>query len=401
MSEKLIIKNFGPIKEVELELKKFNVIIGENATGKSTVAKILAMCRYFSYILENSWKNQSFRDGLYDRGLAEFISEDSYVYYECFHYDFEIQCTKEVMHHQDEDGVYKEEEEFFLSTLKSKSTDFEKLLEELDSIKPKENRTFDSSFDLTFEGWNIPTSFFLNDVSKVLDNPFYLPTERGLQSIFSLGKSSISNISDSLFNQFAELDSIARNFKNDTIIEPLEITYKNVEGKGLFKKEGQHEFLSLYNGASGYKSAIPIVLVVKYYNEVKKKKKTFIVEEPELNLFPNIQKRLVNYLSQDGMNLGHTILLTTHSPYILTSLNNLMFAYQSGQNNEEEINQIIDKKYWVNPADVSAYMMLSNGECESILDREGLIKTEKIDSVSGVLNKEFNEMFDIELAIKK
>ena len=78
-----------------------------------------------------------------------------------------------------------------------------------------------------------------------------------------------------------------------------------------------------------------------------------------------------------------------------------MFAYQTGQNYESEINKIIEKKYWINPKDVSAYMMLPNGECESILDREGLIKTEKIDGISGVLNKEFNEMFDIELAIKK
>ena len=46
-------------------------------------------------------------------------------------------------------------------------------------------------------------------------------------------------------------------------------------------------------------------------------------------------------------------------------------------------------------------MMLPNGECESIIDKEGLIKTEKLDSVSVVLNKEFNEIFDIELAIKK
>ena len=134
---------------------------------------------------------------------------------------------------------------------------------------------------------------------------------------------------------------------------------------------------------------------------MKKKKKTFIVEEPELNLFPSIQKELVNYLAKEAKNFGNTILLTTHSPYILTSLNNLMFAYQTGQSNGEDIDKIIDKKYWVNPADVSAYMMFPNGECKSIIDREGLIKTEKIDNISQILNKEFNEMFDIELAVKK
>ncbi len=42
MKEKLIIKNFGPIESVELKLGRFNVLIGENSTGKSTVAKVLA-----------------------------------------------------------------------------------------------------------------------------------------------------------------------------------------------------------------------------------------------------------------------------------------------------------------------------------------------------------------------
>lgn len=42
--EKIIIRNFGPIKNIEFNLdKQFNVVIGEQATGKSTLAK----CIYF------------------------------------------------------------------------------------------------------------------------------------------------------------------------------------------------------------------------------------------------------------------------------------------------------------------------------------------------------------------
>ncbi|MEO7801731.1 MAG: AAA family ATPase, partial [Ginsengibacter sp.] len=41
MKEKLIIKNFGPIKSVEIELRMFNVLIGDQGTGKSTIAKVL------------------------------------------------------------------------------------------------------------------------------------------------------------------------------------------------------------------------------------------------------------------------------------------------------------------------------------------------------------------------
>ncbi|HRE63804.1 MAG TPA: AAA family ATPase, partial [Ferruginibacter sp.] len=83
MSEKLTIRNFGPIKNVELDFKKFNVIIGENATGKSTVAKVLAVCRYFSFIvktqygiLDNFLENddgEHFLEGLRLWGMQEFL----------------------------------------------------------------------------------------------------------------------------------------------------------------------------------------------------------------------------------------------------------------------------------------------------------------------------------------
>jgi len=91
------------------------------------------------------------------------------------------------------------------------------------------------------------------------------------------------------------------------------------------------------------------------------------------------------------------MLLTTHSPYILTSLNNLMYAYQIGKDNVSKVERIVERRYWVNPEDVSAYMLLPNGTCESIIDSEGLIKAEKIDSVSAILNEDFNAIMDIEI----
>ena len=39
--QKLIVRNFGPIKELDLEIKDLMLFIGEQATGKSTVAKLV------------------------------------------------------------------------------------------------------------------------------------------------------------------------------------------------------------------------------------------------------------------------------------------------------------------------------------------------------------------------
>ena len=43
--QKVIIKHLGPIKELEMEIKDFNLLIGEQATGKSTVAKAIYFFR--------------------------------------------------------------------------------------------------------------------------------------------------------------------------------------------------------------------------------------------------------------------------------------------------------------------------------------------------------------------
>lgn len=383
---------------MELDLGRFNVLIGEQATGKSTVAKVLAVCRYFSYIALDSAEDYGetrFSEGLTAWGLNEALKEESVIEYTCPHYSLRVEQIQKPIKGIIPNGLdsLKLDDRFiFRPSLRPISPEFKALLEELRKIwRPTlriagilENR--------------LPTSFFQNDVASVMDNPFYLPAERGLQSIFSLGKTSIENISDSLFNQFARLDQIARLFKNDTAIEPLDIVYKNVDGRGYIRKNQENEFYSLFNAASGYQSTIPIILLSKYYTEIKKKGKTFIIEEPELNLFPNAQQKLMQYLVNSVVHYNNSILLTTHSPYILTSLNNMLFAYQVGKKNSVETTKLVDEKFWLDPVEVSAYRLLPNGQCEDIFDRvEGLIKADKIDEISGILNEQFSSMLNIEL----
>jgi hypothetical protein len=74
-----------------------------------------------------------------------------------------------------------------------------------------------------------------------------------------------------------------------------------------------------------------------------------------------------------------------------------MYAYQIGEKHSKETRKIIREKYWINPQDVSAYMMLTNGRCENILDeQEGMIKAEKIDGVSKALNEDFDSLLNLE-----
>ncbi len=395
VKEKLTIKNFGPIKFIELDLGRFNVLIGEQATGKSTVAKLLAVCRYFSYLVWNNGTSvNSFEIGLESWGFREFIQNDTYIFYDCPHYSFTVlgELANTLYEKLEDEETYASNRPMLKIELAPKSEEFKELLRELNKLSGHSgsNSPFGSPALI------VPTSFYQNDVANVMDNPFYLPTERGLQSVFSLGKNSIQNISDSLFNQFAQLDQISRLF-GETEIEPLDIIYKNVKGQRSVRKKNEDRFYDLVNGASGFQSTIPVILSIRYYNEIRKKSKTFIIEEPEMNLFPIAQHRLMQFVVDQTVNYGNAMLVTTHSPYILTSLNNMIYAYQVGRKRPNEANNIIDKKYWLDPSYVSVYMLRPDGTCENLLDLDtGLIMAEKIDGVSGTLNEQFDALLNIE-----
>lgn len=404
MKEKLVIKNFGPIKDVELELGRFNILIGENATGKSTVAKLLAVCRYFSFIIgdeSNGIFENPFTNGLYRWGLRDYIKLDekeaSFIQYTCKHYALTVQYSHELEYnyYQEDDSVEQYLTPRFSIKLDPLSVEFKNLLNELEKIKPE---SYKGGYGFVDEAsWIIPSSFFLNDVRNVMDNPFYIPTERGLQSVFSLGQTSIPNLDDSLYSYFSKVDGILRNFKGGVDIAPLGIVYEDRNGQRFIKKKDENRFYLLKNSASGYQSTVPIILVFKYY-ELQKRTKTFIIEEPELNLFPVVQNKLMQYLVDKTMNYGNSTLITTHSPYVLTSLNNMIYAFQVGEKHLEKVSQIVDRRYWLNPDEVSVYMLKEDGTCENILDeKEKLIKSEKIDSVSSKINSTFDTLLNIEI----
>lgn len=386
--EILIIQNFGPIKDIKLELKKFNVLIGEQATGKSTVAKVLCMCRYFSYIIDNKdilISRSRFIDfGLSEWNLKGFENKNTFISYENNDYSFNLKPNI------NKNGEF----ESFSQTLKPKSERFKNLIKKLNFFKVDKliNPNQSDSFS-----WELPYDFLTTDVKKVMNNPFYFPTERGLQSIFSLGKSSIQYLSDSLFTQLADLFNISMNFINETKIEPLNIFYKNENGKGLTRKENETVFYKLSNGASGYKSIIPIILAIKHYNLNKNRHRTFIVEEPEQNLFPTAQKKLVEFLVKTINESENQFILPTHSPYILTTLSNLIYAYKIGTINkgkyEDKVNDIISKKSWIDVEDIAVYY-LNDGVAKNMVNvKECIIN---LDNVSEIINNEFDKLLTIE-----
>lgn len=90
------------------------------------------------------------------------------------------------------------------------------------------------------------------------------------------------------------------------------------------------------------------------------------------------------------------VIITTHSPYILASINNLVLAHEIGINHQEEVSRKIDKNLWINKDKVYAALVTS-GQVENIIDDElNIIQQEKIDSISSIINDEFDFLFQLE-----
>ena len=90
--------------------------------------------------------------------------------------------------------------------------------------------------------------------------------------------------------------------------------------------------------------------------------------------------------------------ITTHSPYILSSFNNLLEAWQVAANKPDgknEVAKLIDERYWIKPSDFKAYC-IHDGKLESIMDEEtGLINGNYLDGVSSEIGSQFDELLRI------
>jgi len=120
--------------------------------------------------------------------------------------------------------------------------------------------------------------------------------------------------------------------------------------------------VNLANSSSGQQEILPLIVVLKTLKNLKFSGggAVIYIEEPEAHLFPSAQKRIVQLLART-FNTNETkfqIFVTTHSPYILSSFNNLMEAgkiFNDNQRLKEAVTKIVPFEEVINPVDLVAY----------------------------------------------
>ena len=117
-----------------------------------------------------------------------------------------------------------------------------------------------------------------------------------------------------------------------------------------------------------------------------------IVEEPEAHLFPDAQQEIIKLLSLMVNTTSSNILLTTHSPYILTSSNILLFASSI---KKESVDTLIDRQLRI-CGDFFAADRVENGKLKSIFDVESqMIDIDYIDRISGDTNEVLDKLIEM------
>ena len=429
----LIVSNFGPIKEFSGELSRLTVIIGPQASGKSTVAKLFFYLKMLPVWLSTysmpsgGGKNQyeQFQKILRTNFLNLFgpVYHQSHMNITYSFYNAYTKNNHKIVISQDSSTLHRN----YLTVRFDKllRENIENFLEKLNSSRNKEHRGVIGSRTSRFYHEDIVKDHFIDEAKQMFAEdriPIFIPAGRTLLTLLS-GQISIDlKISDFIMRDFLntindirpqvghgleEIEEIARKtwpmqpdavraaLAREEIQKILKGTYSFTGGEErIYHTTTGHTKLSV--ASSGQQESLWVVLVA--YMLILERESVFTVfEEPEAHLYPESQYSIIRLLAiLANSNVKNQILITTHSPYVLTSLNNLMAAYTYGKKHSEEVSKIIKRQMWLNVDEVMAYRFEKDGCSYGIIDSDlGMIQSEEIDGVSNILNEEFDNMMNI------
>ena len=391
------IKNFGPIREgfVEndgwIDINKVTVFIGDQGSGKSTVAKLISIFLWMEKDLFRTGglsltfrQNEgTFKHLLEYHRINDYVNEKTEIQYEgeAYNITYRAEQNPEIQEISDNNYTlpkitYFPAERNFVSSVKNVNggayiqlwsrslQDFKEIYQEA-KVNIKEKELFHLPISNVDIEYNIQ-----NDILYVKGKDYELPlsdTASGFQSFIPLFV--VANYVSGLLKSGEEMREDYREY------------FKNESAKILNNKD--------------YTEEQKRILLSNLAAQFNIKRILNIVEEPEQNLFPTSQqKALHNLLEHNNAVKENKLIISTHSPYILSSLNNSILAEEVFEKTGKEIGNYSKEKR-VAFADVSAYKF-EDGKIFSIKDEESkLINADAIDSCSDNINSDFDELLDL------
>ena len=239
-------------------------------------------------------------------------------------------------------------------------------------------------------------------------DPVYIPSERILlsiikNSVFTLLRSGES-IPESIIRFGSRYERAKSMIKNlDLDFMDIRISFSKENDKIILKDKTEVDFL---HASSGFQSVIPLWTVLQSVFSQHINHEHIVIEEPELNLFPTQQVALICKIIS-GMNNNNNkkskIVITTHSPYILSVIDNMILAndiYNKAKGNktiQNKITNIVKKNEFISFKDVASYGFNDDGTVTDIRDIENhFTGAMDIDKASNETSQIFFKLMEIE-----
>ena len=184
----------------------------------------------------------------------------------------------------------------------------------------------------------------------------------------------------------------------DLIKKILKADYiSDTDGEKLYY--AKDKWVKLIYSSSGQQESLWILLPM-FVRILENRKIFLVIEEPEAHLFPEAQLAMVEMISLFVHSTGSSVFLTTHSPYILTSLNLLIHsALVENRRKTTGENVIVPRILRMPGSELDAYLIEPEKKdfLKNMKSKEsGLIDALEIDHISDVINQKTNQLLDLE-----
>lgn len=407
-----------------MPINKFNILIGEQASGKSLLAKLVY---FFRNIASSSITNIKEQKSI--EYFKEFLSKE---FINCFPIEywaedknFNIDYTFDDLNFQvsfKSEAKFKTNIEFnsnfsnLYNTILSSTLEIkEKMNLEMNIIQESLGFFDDDMKLLKLIKQHISQSPY----EEFFGSSVYIPSSRSFfstldKNIWTLTDKNVIDIdpfmsrfgrafeqSKRMYSFLNENDKIyfdkklpQNNRKYDFFKNILKGEYKEIDDKSWII--GENYKVNLSRASSGQQEVLPLLMVLTTSSVfVNERRDTYFIEEPEAHLFPDAQNTIVSLILSLFHERNASFFITTHSPYILSAINNAILAMEmieKGKLNNKDYCKISGGAYPISYEAVSAYVM-NNGEIRSIKDDEfRMIGSDVIDNVSDLFQNIMNKL---------
>lgn len=428
---KISIIEYGPIEKAEIDLEKdVQLIIGSQASGKSTICKMVYFCQKVrDYVVDFAMQEEQFRNTHRDNRYANCMKFLVRKFIEFFGTTWHMRTFR---------LRYDISEERWLE-LSLKGTGFirfkfsenlsSRITEILDVAEQwhMQLKIVDVAERIEYRQYmrrqiSEKASIAFDNVSRLI----YIPAGRSLlatSSGYFVNKEDLNM--DLMMREFCSLieetkarfgrkipemlknytQTVSGQINNMALEDAYHLIKKILKADYASENDGEkiyfdkNHYVKLQYASSGQHEALWILMLC--YIIILENRKTFlVVEEPEAHLFPEAQQWIVELLALTANTADCKIMITTHSPYILTSLNVLLLSHAIEKQTTQ--NAVVKRNCRLASGRTAAYKLEDKSNdgyiLSCIMDFEsGLIEADYIDNVSRIINAAIDRLLEKEV----